>query len=313
MNHLESLFRRALEAANLLEREGARFVRVYLCGLTVERDLANDSVLVAVQFNVGRAQCFRIDECDIWNDRYLRASLTALEEMRHHHPAVDALTSRVQENVMLDRERRAMGARMNELRRRPNTELQQARLWDEYLERDRHIRQHHAGVFQGRAVETVILDESSTIDHHAVRRAGPGEVVGPMPDHRFDAMRYAIEYGNAFMRPAIADLFGETETACDPEVEARAMELFLSRLSDLQRTQYKSKRYFYVRGSAGSKFKIMDGRQMNIYQLGTLNRVKQRWCFLPSGNLAKGDVMLAQKIALETDEKRALAVAVAVS
>jgi len=33
------------------------------------------------------------------------------------------------------------------------------------------------------------------------------------------------------------------------------------------------------------------------------------WCFLPNGNLASGDVMLAQKIALETCESEALAVA----
>jgi hypothetical protein len=33
------------------------------------------------------------------------------------------------------------------------------------------------------------------------------------------------------------------------------------------------------------------------------------WCFVPKGSLVTGDVMLAQKIALETFECRALAVA----
>jgi hypothetical protein len=33
------------------------------------------------------------------------------------------------------------------------------------------------------------------------------------------------------------------------------------------------------------------------------------WCFVPRGPLVAGDVMLAQKIALETDESGALAVA----
>jgi hypothetical protein len=33
------------------------------------------------------------------------------------------------------------------------------------------------------------------------------------------------------------------------------------------------------------------------------------WCFVPKDNLVAGDVMLAQKIALETDERGALAVA----
>ena len=34
-----------------------------------------------------------------------------------------------------------------------------------------------------------------------------------------------------------------------------------------------------------------------------------RYCFVPKGNLVPGDVMLAQKIALETDELAALELA----
>jgi hypothetical protein len=37
--------------------------------------------------------------------------------------------------------------------------------------------------------------------------------------------------------------------------------------------------------------------------------VSAEWCFVPEGNLVAGDVMLAQKIALETNERAALAVA----
>jgi hypothetical protein len=33
------------------------------------------------------------------------------------------------------------------------------------------------------------------------------------------------------------------------------------------------------------------------------------WCFLPTGQLVAADIMLAQKIALETNEHKALAVA----
>ncbi len=38
-------------------------------------------------------------------------------------------------------------------------------------------------------------------------------------------------------------------------------------------------------------------------------RPKAGWCFAPAGYLVAGDIMLAQKIALETDESGALAVA----
>jgi hypothetical protein len=34
-----------------------------------------------------------------------------------------------------------------------------------------------------------------------------------------------------------------------------------------------------------------------------------KWCFVPDGDLVAGDVMLAQKVALETNERGALSVA----
>jgi hypothetical protein len=46
---------------------------------------------------------------------------------------------------------------------------------------------------------------------------------------------------------------------------------------------------------------------MNIEELDSGGNVGTQWCFGPQGNLAVGDVMLAQKIALETIEVEALA------
>jgi hypothetical protein len=48
---------------------------------------------------------------------------------------------------------------------------------------------------------------------------------------------------------------------------------------------------------------------MNIDELDSVGRKTCEWCFLPEGNLVAGDCMLAQKIALETFESRALAIA----
>jgi hypothetical protein len=45
---------------------------------------------------------------------------------------------------------------------------------------------------------------------------------------------------------------------------------------------------------------------MNIYELGCDGKAVAQWCFAPQGNLAIGDVLLAQKIALETMETQAL-------
>ena len=48
---------------------------------------------------------------------------------------------------------------------------------------------------------------------------------------------------------------------------------------------------------------------MNITQIGSRANVEAGLCFVPLELLVAGDVMLAQKIALETDEWSALAVA----
>jgi hypothetical protein len=48
---------------------------------------------------------------------------------------------------------------------------------------------------------------------------------------------------------------------------------------------------------------------MNIRQLDSVGHTIAQWCFAPEGKLATGDVLLAQKIALETMERQALALA----
>jgi hypothetical protein len=46
-----------------------------------------------------------------------------------------------------------------------------------------------------------------------------------------------------------------------------------------------------------------------VEELDKAGNPKIGWCFVPKGNLGPGDVMLAQKIALETNETGALIVA----
>jgi len=64
-----------------------------------------------------------------------------------------------------------------------------------------------------------------------------------------------------------------------------------------------SYRYFEVIGSdTGKRYRIRHGRMMNVDKLDSVGNRVCEWCFLPEGKLAAGDVMLAQKIALETFE-----------
>jgi hypothetical protein len=94
------------------------------------------------------------------------------------------------------------------------------------------------------------------------------------------------------------------------EREARGLELLKEWLSPEQFAQYDAKSYFEVTGChSGKRYRISHCTLMNIRELDGAGRPRVGWCFVPKGNLVAGDVMLAQKIALETDERGALAVA----
>ena len=93
--------------------------------------------------------------------------------------------------------------------------------------------------------------------------------------------------------------------------EARGLRLLRDWLSPDQRDQLDNSGYFEVLGCASRKrYRIYHVRfAPNVYEIDGVGRLKQGVCFLPAGPLVTGDVMLAQKIALETDERRAIAVA----
>jgi hypothetical protein len=98
--------------------------------------------------------------------------------------------------------------------------------------------------------------------------------------------------------------------AAPPQAEQKALALLRCWLSPEQAEQYSSYRYFDVIGSdSGSRYRIRHGRMMNIDELDSAGNRVCAWCFFPAGNLALGDCMLAQKIALETFESKALAIA----
>jgi hypothetical protein len=90
----------------------------------------------------------------------------------------------------------------------------------------------------------------------------------------------------------------------------RAITLLKEWLSAAQRAQYERTQHFDVLGSAsGRRYRIYHGTQFNIEEVDADGDAVAALCFVPEGRLAVGDVMLAQKIALETNEPWALAVA----
>jgi hypothetical protein len=96
----------------------------------------------------------------------------------------------------------------------------------------------------------------------------------------------------------------------EQSTEARGLRLLRSWLSPEQRAQLDARRYFDVIGcDSGKLYRIHYGVAANVNEIDAAGYPKVGWCFAPVGRLVAGDVMLAQKIALETNEVGALAVA----
>jgi len=92
--------------------------------------------------------------------------------------------------------------------------------------------------------------------------------------------------------------------------EARGLKLLKEWLSPEQLCQYDANGFFDVTGcDSGSRYRIHHGAAMNVVEIDEIGRVRAGWCFIPKACLVAGDVMLAQKIALENDERGALAIA----
>lgn len=124
-----------------------------------------------------------------------------------------------------------------------------------------------------------------------------------------DAMSVAIAAANAVSLPPVAN---------DPQkAEERSLELLLDWLTPAQRTQYAMNKSFDVISSTGKRFRITDAVNYGVIELDADGVPVRKYCFLPdmSENQfdyvlpAIGDQMLAQKIALETDEQAALGIA----
>jgi hypothetical protein len=97
---------------------------------------------------------------------------------------------------------------------------------------------------------------------------------------------------------------------CSREAQGRGIQLLKENLSPAQLKQYEKHGYFDVIGGRSRKrYRIRHGRAMNIDQLDKNGRRVCGWCFYPQGCLVAGDVMLAQKTALELFEAEALKIA----
>jgi len=109
-------------------------------------------------------------------------------------------------------------------------------------------------------------------------------------------------------REALLRIFGVI--AAPPEAEVRGLRLLRENLSPTQREQQERYGCFDVRGGdTGRRYRIKNGFQLNVEMLDNKGRTTAVLCFMPAGNLVAGDVMLAQKLALELFESDTLKIA----
>jgi len=92
--------------------------------------------------------------------------------------------------------------------------------------------------------------------------------------------------------------------------QQRALDLLRKWLSPAQLKEFDESRCFHVIGcDSGQRYLVTLGVVQNVFTVNERDEKLIGHCFGPSGHLAAGDVMLAQKIALETMETEALRVA----
>ena len=105
-------------------------------------------------------------------------------------------------------------------------------------------------------------------------------------------------------------LWEKFQSAGPNATEARGLKLLKEWLSPEQLTQYDANGFFDVTGcDSGKRYRIHHGAAMNVVEIDDVGGVRIGWCFIPKACVVAGDVMLAQKISLETDERGALAIA----
>ena len=121
------------------------------------------------------------------------------------------------------------------------------------------------------------------------------------------AQAWRPRWGNAFLTRVDRGLFAPDGYNA---AEERGLRLLKENLNEAQLEQYQRHQYFdVIGGQTGRRYRIRYGRSMNIDQLDKRGRRICGWCFFPEGRLVAGDVMLAQKLALELFESDTIEVA----
>ena len=87
------------------------------------------------------------------------------------------------------------------------------------------------------------------------------------------------------------------------EASRRAEALLWAWLSPAQRKQYRTRRWFEVTTASGRRYRVLQGAVVRLHPRGSA------YCIEGTSPVPVADEMLANKLLLETDERRFLATA----
>jgi hypothetical protein len=116
------------------------------------------------------------------------------------------------------------------------------------------------------------------------------------PGERVSAELIGLAAVTEFLRPPLSDY-----QLPDQAAEAKARVLLERALTQQQRRDLFAKRCFYVKGRKFN-YRVREGRSGNVDVLDVSGRVISRLCAHPLGRVPIYDMMLAQKLWIETDE-----------
>lgn len=91
--------------------------------------------------------------------------------------------------------------------------------------------------------------------------------------------------------------------------QKRARSLLLRLLSRDQARDYDEHQWFQLQARSGRVYRIHRGRTRNVVEIGGDGSGIRRFCIHPEEYVPDEDTMLAQKLMLENDEERFLAIA----
>jgi hypothetical protein len=281
-----------------------------------EHDISTERLLVRITFHAGADGLIR-SRCHQFNRRDLDELGCCYLNVNEFERDIRSLYSRMYEDHLMEMELRPRREAVDELvRRAANTDVIQAAMANLRQIEDHVRRNHHYARDLRGSMRELPFDGYSHLDRPCNRQSFNWGIVSstvePIPyDPPREQSRIMLGEPIAYhqaMLGLLAELFsGEVGT---PAAQAKGLELLKSWLTPEQLASYEKTKSFEVIGSDTKKrYRIKHGRQMNIEEIDANGKRVRGLCALPEGGVVAGDCVLAQKLALETNEKQFLSVA----